>query len=216
VELILMEESPVATGSLENVEETALPEAGGDRVSVPCPEFDPLTVMKWVSNGDPINIYGYMGAGKTTLCEALKHLGYNVIDETLWDTLASFFPQLEADASLRGKFYAAVGVPLAQAVETALDIMALEEPSAIKRLAINSWIPHSQHTKNLYLLVERPEVLATRPLIAEGGETAQGHYQTVYGQAQEYFTDENSAVLCTDIDQARLMAAIDEMHGGTL
>jgi len=211
-----MGEFLVVTGSLENVEETTLPDAGGDRVSASCPEFDPLTVMKWVSDGDPINIYGYMGAGKTTLCEALKHLGYTIVDETLWDTLASFFPRVEADASLRGKFYATVGVPLAQAVEKALDLMALEEPEAIKRLAINAWIPHCQCAKNLYLLVERPEVLAARPLIAEGGETAQGHYRTIYGQAQEYFTDENSAVLCNDVDQARLMAAIEEMHGGTL
>jgi len=70
-----MGEFLMATGSLENVEEATLPDAGGDQVSVSCPEFDPLTVMKWVSDGDPINIYGYMGAGKTTLCEALKHLG---------------------------------------------------------------------------------------------------------------------------------------------
>lgn len=182
-------------------------------LSTSIPEPDINTVIRWIAEGCCINIYGYMGAGKTTLCEVIGHCNYDVVDEVLWDLMCETFAMDDNDEA-RGDFYTAVGAGLAAAYTEGFKVAMQHCPDKMNRKVFNVWVPHMPECKNLYLLIRREDILQDRPVIAGGGLTADKHVEDIHHTAMEYVHLEGSMVFTRAVDLDRLRAGIEAMHNG--
>lgn len=168
---------------------------------------DLARVLDGIGKKQPINIIGYMGAGKTTLAKLLgEHYGYTVREEELWDELYAFIGKPEKVK--KSDFYNEVGKSLPELLKNVIQWAVEIDEHVFDGVVVNSWIPWLPGPfLNIVMFVEADAVITNERDMDKDFDT-QDHYSTMRDRVGTHLSEGNVIVLETMEDRDYLTSLL--------
>lgn len=162
-------------------------------------------VVQALGQGTPLNFYGPMGSGKSTLG---KCIGYSMLEDSdLWKCVADGVAP-DVTGTQLGDIFDLIGSDLPDLLHKIVSLRLTQDDAAYKKVILNLWIPYLEDPfLNVYLLPRRDEVITEERL---SSVSAEEHYVSVRRIMEPYFNKDNVVVFYTEDEVQMLKEALDE------